>query len=808
MKFNVSVYLIIMGLLLASAASARNHVEPRSFTFGSLDKNSIPAYVLPATDVAKSLEKHKYKDYQAKPLRFANPNKVSVTPDSHGSWTSVKGGEIWQLRFVSKGATDINYGITEFNLPKGVELHFLSFADSPVYFDGPYTHEDNKSYNQLWSAPLPGGDAGIELFVPDGVSKDFKFAITQVNTGFRDVFKRYGGPGLKAQKQGACNNDVVCPVGDPWRDEIRSVAAYTVNGIDTCTGTLIMDAERSFRPFFLTAFHCSVTAANAAGVVTIWNYESANCGDLSGGSRLETVSGSTFLSRRSDTDSGLIELSSTPPESFEVYWAGWDRSGMVPNGSVGIHHPGVDEKAISFNTDPLTTVNNCIGGGGSNTLWEVNNWEDGTTEPGSSGSGIWDPDTRHVVGFLSGCTASCSSITSDCYGKFSEAWDNGGPDNENLKPWLDPNNTGVMSVDGSDPSPFAIVPAQSTISVCSPDDAVYDLTLAQNDPGFIDPVTFTTANLPGSANDAFSNNPVVPPGMTQLTLSNIGSVSVGSHLFDVTGTAGAESRDIQLELIVNSAAPGATVLMMPADSATDVDATPTFSWTANSTAVSYLVEVATDMAFTNIVVSETTSDTSLVSPATLLPTTTYYWRVTASNDCGTGAVSAVFSFTTSADICFNGSVSVPDDDATGVDIDLNVPLSQLIDGVKVSVVSDHTFPGDFIFDVTHGATTVRLMDRPGVPATQFGCGQDGVDVVFDDDSATDVETFCAPTSPGITGDLNPDGDLSDFAGDDVSGTWTLTVTDNAGFDTGAITQFCIVPIESDVIFKNGFGPIP
>jgi hypothetical protein len=40
-------------------------------------------------------------------------------------------------------------------------------------------------------------------------------------------------------------------------------------------------------------------------------------------------------------------------------------------GCVGIHHPNGDGKCISFSGNPLTTVNNCNGTGGINTLWQV-----------------------------------------------------------------------------------------------------------------------------------------------------------------------------------------------------------------------------------------------------------------------------------------------------------------------------------------------------------------------------------------------------------------------------------------------------
>ena len=239
--------------------------------------------------------------------------------------------ERWQksgnfdLRQTARPTSTLDF--TKYKLPKGATLHILSFADNPLYYDGPYTEADNRSYNQFWSAPVPGGDVAIELFVPTESLNDYELELTRVSTGFRDVFKRFGGAGLRGG-QGSCNNDVICPEGDPWRDEIRSVAAYTIAGADTCTGTLIMDAERTFTPWFLTAFHCGVDAGAAPQMVTIWNYEAPVCGTNSGGSRMETVSGAFFRARRENVDSGLVELASTPPRVLQCLLRGLGSNGQ------------------------------------------------------------------------------------------------------------------------------------------------------------------------------------------------------------------------------------------------------------------------------------------------------------------------------------------------------------------------------------------------------------------------------------------------------------------------------------------------
>jgi len=178
-------------------------------------------------------------------------------------------------------------------------------------------------------------------------------------------------------------------------------------------------------------------------MVVYWNFVSPTCGALCCGSLSQNQTGAIWKVSGSASDFTLAELDDDPDPAFNVYYSGWDASGVSPSACTAIHHPNCDEKAISFNTNPLT-VTSYLGTSipGDGTHWRIDNWEDGTTEPGSSGSGIWDPNKR-LVGQLHGGYASCTSITSDWYGRFSVSWDAG------LKAYLDPGNTGQRILDGT-----------------------------------------------------------------------------------------------------------------------------------------------------------------------------------------------------------------------------------------------------------------------------------------------------------------------------------------------------------------------
>ncbi|MEM9555780.1 MAG: pre-peptidase C-terminal domain-containing protein [Acidobacteriota bacterium] len=439
--------LILAACLWATLpAVAREGAPPRSFddltlkaqTVDRLPLEAIDSVALRADDAAR-FDKALPGDAPA-PVRFALPVDLSVTPKSRGTWTRLDDGWLWRLEVSAPGATDLNFGFTHFGLPRGATLHVLSPADG--YYQGPYTGDDMREHGQLWTPVIPGDTGQVELFVPDGAAlHQVRLELTRIGRGYRDLF----GQGLAgALKQGSCNIDVVCPQRAGWEDQIRSVGVYGTNGSTFCTGTLINNVAEDGRPFFLTANHCNITSSNAASVVVYWNFESPSCGQLAGGSLSDNTSGATLRASDSQNDMSLLELSSVPANAYNVYYAGWDaRTSTAPQSSVGIHHPNTDEKAISFNDDPLTTSNSCIGTGGSNTHWEVDNWEQGTTEPGSSGSALFDPATQRVVGYLSGGTASCSNTGGyDCYGKMSVGWSRG------LSAWLDPSSTGTRFVDG------------------------------------------------------------------------------------------------------------------------------------------------------------------------------------------------------------------------------------------------------------------------------------------------------------------------------------------------------------------------
>ena len=188
---------------------------------------------------------------------------------------------------------------------------------------------------------------------------------------------------------------------------------------------------------------------------------------------------------------------------------------------------------------------------------------------------------------------------------------------------------------------FRLTTAQASVNACVPSNAVFTIDVAAIS-GFNNPVTLTN-----DAGGSFSVNPVIPPGSSDLSVSTAG-YSAGQYPVVVTGSASGVS-DKTLDLVINAftGTPGAAILNSPADGASGVSLTPTYTWTPGAQAATFDIDVATDAGFSNIVDSATgLAAATYTSGVVLDPLATYYWRVLSHNPCGMGAYSAVFSFST------------------------------------------------------------------------------------------------------------------------------------------------------------------
>jgi hypothetical protein len=204
---------------------------------------------------------------------------------------------------------------------------------------------------------------------------------------------------------------------------------------------------------------------------------------------------------------------------------------------------------------------------------------------------------------------------------------------------------------------------EAEASICAGSDALY--TITANVP-FVPPVTMSVTGQPASTSATFDPNPLNGPlpQQTVLTIGSTGGAAAGNYLMTATGDDGSTSFDLILSLDVFDQIPSAPTLTSPPDGAVDVSLLPTLTWTASTQAETYVVEVATDPAFGDIIFTEVTDATTATPTVALEPVTQYFWHVRAGNLCGDGAFSATFSFTTMA----IPPILLVDDDDNGPDV--------------------------------------------------------------------------------------------------------------------------------------------
>lgn len=452
MKNILKISLVALILFFAFGLNIQAQISqggtPRSFKFMQKSASTIPAERMTEVDVpALLIEDSLEMEQKDVPMRFGYPFDVDYSLYNSGVWTTLPdGSRIWQLQIEAPGAKSINLLFDEFYLPEGAELFIYNVDHSMVI--GAFTSENNKPTGEFATQPVKGDVSILELYVPANIPHPGRLTISRVVHAYRDIFFNQTEVDklIDFLGSGSCNINVNCPEGYDWQQDKKSVAMIlTGSGIRWCSGSLINNVRQDFTPYFLTANHCLSGYANW---IFMFNYECPTCPTTANGPTWMTTSGSVLRATHSYSDFALVEMLEAPPESYDVYFAGWSNINTPSDSTVAIHHPSGDVKKISFNNDPVVSTNYYTTSG--TTHWMVNNWELGTTEGGSSGSPLLDVNHR-IIGQLHGGEASCSVIGPDWYGKFAVSWNNYPDSQYQLKHWLDPDNTGAATLDGISP---------------------------------------------------------------------------------------------------------------------------------------------------------------------------------------------------------------------------------------------------------------------------------------------------------------------------------------------------------------------
>ena len=353
------------------------------------------------------------------------------------------------------------------HIPAGASLYL--FDQEKTNRVGAYTVRNNREDGLLGTELLHGDKMIVEYHEPANVAGQGTLTIANVVHGYRTLTGIQNDLSRALNSSGNCNIDVNCPLGDLWTNQIHSVAMIVVNGNGICTGALINNTCNDGTPYFLTANHCLGGGTGnwafrfnwevASGDATLSCATTTNTSSTYNGSSSydQSANGATILANSGSSDFALLEIDNMDVNdaiNWGAFYAGWDNSNVESAVSevFGIHHPSGDVKKICHASDNGTANNISFANVGGAAVWYMDFWEDGVTEPGSSGSPLFDQNGR-IIGQLYGGAAACSGTNNngqyDFYGRFGTSWGLG------AQPILSPSSCGPTQTtnNGYNPDP-------------------------------------------------------------------------------------------------------------------------------------------------------------------------------------------------------------------------------------------------------------------------------------------------------------------------------------------------------------------
>ncbi|MCP4660111.1 MAG: Ig-like domain-containing protein, partial [bacterium] len=321
--------------------------------------------------------------------------------------------------------------------------------------------------------------------------------------------------------------------------------------------------------------------------------------------------------------------------TLNIYFTGWNRGTTAPSMGSLITHPDDKPNQITITYDPvIDCATDSCGGGWGDGWWRVVNWDVGMDEGGSSGGGLLDQNNLLVGVLTGGIGSDCNDFVWDEFAKIGPSW-------AGLKPHLDPDNSGAVSVPGKD----GVSTGPGQASGPSPADGATDVAL--------NAVLSWTAGAGADSHDVyFGTDPSPDSGEFQGNqagttfdpgpLANDTTYTWRIDEVNAQGTTTGQVWSFTTES--EPGPPGSASNPSPADGATHVAVDAPVGWTAGSQADSHDVYFGTSPSPGAGEFQGNQTQTSF-DPGTMANELTYYWRIDEVNALGTTG-GATWSFTT------------------------------------------------------------------------------------------------------------------------------------------------------------------
>lgn len=537
---------VMAGFSFCVSAQTTNLGNPLGWS-EKIEQKDIPLVTMPGYDQAAIDAEDAINDQtKDQAWRFGYKYPVNYNLDNSGKWTTLPSGtRIWQLAIECSNALTINLLLDDYNLPAGSYLYL--YDEEMTNRVGAYTSRNNRTDGELGTELVHGDKIIVEYVEPAAVKGQGSFTITDVVHGYRSLDPIQKDLMKALNSSGDCNVDVNCPLGNGWEEQIRSVAMIVVNGSGICSGALINNTCDDGTAYFLTANHC--LGGGTGSWAFRFNWESPlgseSCATTAGSTDPgppydQTANGATTLVSGTQADHALLEIDNmtlTDAQNWNCFFAGWDNSDAeTVTQATGIHHPSGDVKKICREDQaPYHTT----AGFPTAQVWMVDDWDQGVTEPGSSGSPLFDQNGR-IIGQLYGGAAACSGTNDnnqlDYYGRLGVSWPLG------IGNYLAPSSCGTATTnDGWDPNAPSLPDDAAISSVAAPTgfycsgSITPEVTLKNEGTNNLTSATINY-DVDGGTNQVYNwTGNLVPGASVNITLSAM-AVASGSHTFNASTT--------------------------------------------------------------------------------------------------------------------------------------------------------------------------------------------------------------------------------------------------------------------------------
>ena len=345
-----------------------------------------------------TLEQLDARSLTLEPNQIGVNRSVELAPNTRAQkFVNPDGSQVIVLIIKSSGASGIGVHFRNFALADGEEVYVYGAATDSIVF-GPFTDKGPWGSGEFWSGTVDGDTVVIEFYKrTDENGQGFEiFEISHILAKL-DWRLRSNEPDVLN-----CEVDASC-YGDPEKNAVGRIM-FNDNGWKICTGTLLNNLAHDWTPYFLTANHCVSTQAIAQTVEVYWFYQTTSCNSGVLRSWVHSPPGANLLAGQSTNDFSLLRLQNNAPGG--TWFSGWTSVAQPTGTSVfGLHHPDgyIPPSIPSYLrrvTGGIVSTNvNCADSGLVNGY--IAAWTSGTSEQGSSGSGLFTSNGHYVIGVLS-----------------------------------------------------------------------------------------------------------------------------------------------------------------------------------------------------------------------------------------------------------------------------------------------------------------------------------------------------------------------------------------------------------------------